>query len=232
MRREFQAGITRVHDRGWPVRLRWLLYAVVVSGLVSYADEARAGGCGTSGSNCSDGWTAQCNAGGGFVCCDWPSGGRCLTDRWNACWIDGGCCAGSAAECNSGGGSVFATSGVSCETGSGSVCCTSCPPPGSCDQDGSCEAGENYANCCEDCGWCGDGGCCGGDGENSSNCSADCGPPPCSCTGVTGCGDDGCGNACPPVCPDAVCCGGETVGSCCRDCAPACKNNCMCPNCG
>jgi len=41
--------------------------------------------------------------------------------------------------------------------------------------DGSCDVGEDFNNCCQDCGWCGDGVCRGAAGEDAGSCASDCG---------------------------------------------------------
>ena len=120
-----------------------------------------------------------------------------------------------------------------------------------CDNDGTCEAGEDCNNCPNDCisgttagAVCGNGICEAGDGENGANCSADCnsrlGGKPSnrfSCGFNDGLNPDGCGDSrcttggfeCTEVpvpsgsfcCGDATCEGAEDSLSCEIDCGAA-----------
>ena len=119
--------------------------------------------------------------------------------------------------------------------------------PALCDDDGTCEVGEDCINC-GDCGTvpgnlCGNGLCEIGDGENFDNCPQDCagktkgkGAFKCgSGSGYVGCEDDRCtsgGFFCrvaprvPACCGDALCEGQETAENCPLDCAgeaPPCE---------
>ena len=110
-----------------------------------------------------------------------------------------------------------------------------------CDDDGTCEAGEDCNNCPNDCisgsggAVCGNGLCEGGDGEDCRSCSADCNgkttgaPSGRFCCGATeGCGDSRCTEtgwdctmvpqATPYCCGDGTCEGAEDINNCAIDC--------------
>jgi hypothetical protein len=110
-----------------------------------------------------------------------------------------------------------------------------------CNNNGTCESGEDCNNCPNDCisgsggASCGNGLCEAGDGEDCQNCSADCngktnGPPSGRfCCGATeGCGDSRCnsgGYSCTTTpqgtsycCGDGTCEGAEDTNNCAIDC--------------
>jgi endoglucanase len=87
-----------------------------------------------------------------------------------------------------------------------------------CDDDDTCEAGENSANCPGDCPACDDDDVCEA-GETNANCPNDC-PPPCDNDDVC---EDGettatCPNDCPVCDGDDTCEPGETTANCPNDC--------------
>jgi|GEM_PF-1905852 len=117
-----------------------------------------------------------------------------------------------------------------------------------CDNDGTCESGEDCNNCPNDCfsgsgASCGNGVCEAGDGEDCVSCPGDCNgvqsgkPSNRYCCGdgdgqnPVGCGDSRCtggGNTCtdvpavPSCCGDSTCEGTEDAGNCAIDCATGC----------
>ncbi|MCP3961399.1 MAG: hypothetical protein GY719_26430 [bacterium] len=142
-------------------------------------------------------------------------------------------CSGGALACN-GSCTGFDTSG-----------CTGCSP---CNNNGTCESGEDCNNCPNDCvsgtgsgAVCGNGICESGNGETCQTCSADCNgktggkPSTRFCCGSAdslapnGCGDNRCtsgGFQCTEVpvsggsfcCGDLTCDSGEDCGNCALDC--------------
>ena len=97
-----------------------------------------------------------------------------------------------------------------CDAGENTTnCAADCPPV--CNNDGTCDAGETLANCPADCtvAVCNDDGTCDA-GETTVNCPADCNAADCN--------------------NDGTCDAGETTGNCPADCpvAPTCNNNGTC----
>ncbi len=118
---------------------------------------------------------------------------------------------------------------------------------GGCDNDGTCEGGEDCNNCSNDCfsgagASCGNGICEAGDGEDCLSCASDCngtqGGKPANrfCCGdgdgqnPVGCSDSRCSSggfmcttvpAAPSCCGDTICEGTEDSNNCAVDCGPA-----------
>lgn len=122
--------------------------------------------------------------------------------------------------------------------GCGGLCSGPCPEGGACSAEKNCIGGSK----------CGNGTCDAG--ENSANCSKDCKPDCTPACGGKQCGPNGCGGSCGlcgsgkactdegqcvalgPVCGNGFCETGETNASCPADCKPAaavCGNG-MCEN--
>ncbi len=202
--------------------------------------------------NCDNGvfcdGVETCNAGsgcqaGGDPCpgqlCD-EAGDACVDCFNNADCDDGTFCNGSetcsGGACQSGGDPC---PGQGCDEGT-----NSCVPL-ACNNDGTCDSGEDCNNCPADCisgsgASCGNGICESGDGEDCVNCAADCNgktggrpssrfccgagggtnPLPCSnstcSTGGWACTDTPAAGSC---CGDTVCEGTEDGNNCAIDCA-------------
>ena len=158
---------------------------------------------------------------------DCDDGEACTTD---AC-LDGGTCAASCEHTWPACGPADGCCGPSCTPATDPDCV-------GCDDDGTCELGEDCNNCPSDCISGGGGGCpdwiCDPDiGEDCHNCPEDCNS---KTTGKPSerfcCGDDvdcsdgrcqvepyACGPSPPPYCcGDGVCEGAETVVNCAVDC--------------
>ncbi len=175
-----------------------------------------------------DGCGGTCGNGvieGGEVCDGSELGGATCADF--------GCTGGGTLACNS-----------SC-TGFDTSGCSDCPI---CDNNGTCDAGEDCVSCPSDCvsgtssgAVCGNGVCEAGDGEDCLSCSADCNgtqngkPSNRFCCGdgdgqnPVSCSDSRCGgsSACTDVpqvpasfcCGDFVCEGSESCSNCALDCS-------------
>ena len=228
----------------------------------SSANSCNYGGWGSWGS-CND----PCSGGGGAFCgdytvdsgeqCDPPgsndsrSCGNCGNQNrtcnsgcnwtgWGSCQNQGVCSSGSTQSCTvPGGGSGTQTCSGSCAWG---ICVSS-----GCDNNGTCDAGENCTNCPADCfcpsgqvcvaGTCVPGGGCNNGtcdaGENCTNCPADCSCPSgqvCvagTCVPGGGCNNGTCdtGENCTNCPADCSCPGGQVcVAGTCVPGGPVCPN--------
>ncbi len=165
----------------------------------------------------------------------------------------------SNADCDDG---LFCNGAETCDAGTCVAGTDPCPGedcdevsdvcvPIVCDNDGTCESGEDCNNCPNDCisgtggATCGNGLCEAGDGEDCRNCPADCNgrttgaPSGRFCCGATeGCGDSRCndgGYSCTTTpqgtaycCGDGICEGAEDDINCAIDCATGCTSAADC----